>query len=330
MFLKDNTNKCTITDNVLFNNLQPYSLIDFNNNLYIDYNINSEYNSELKPSPNAKQITIKFNLIEDLIRLCGYGSVFNEDSPLHDVWLPLFVDKDSSNIQNKLLSRGTSIEKTQLGIEDFLSFVPKFKNWTVEGSEAPMTTDWILNSPFAGYNAQYGILCWIKYSKESAASSLKSTTFKMLEAFPIGSRLRTNIAGKDSHFIKIDNDKLLILNKDDSTITGTSIEFNIGSNVTSPSEIGNDAKFCLVRPDSDKFYGTKHSVELWIPDGDFYTYLEDEELNYDGKKSSRTYLSPALYNKYIQIYHILTMGEIKFLDQPKLIRKIKLFRRHNH
>lgn len=326
MLLIDNTKHCNIFDQVLFDNLQPYKLIENNNILFIDYVTgNTEYRTSALQSSAAKTVEVRLDLLETLI---SQSSFWSRLSSLYDVWLPVFINKPNNKVNNKLLARGGSIEKTQLGIEKFISFEPKFKDWTLSSDTAPMTVDWITNNALVPFEPQYSLMFWAKYSSQSSTSSLKSTTFRSLESFPVGSRLRTDdTTWNRQHFIKIDQDKLLIINKDDSLISDTNIRFEIGSNVISSSRLAANSKFLLARPDSEQFIGTNNSIEIWVADGDFYSYLQDEDSTYNTTQSSRSYLSPCLYNKYIQIYHILTLNDIKYIDRGKSIRQSRLLKR---
>lgn len=326
MLLIDNTKHCNIFDQVLFDNLQPYKLIENNNTLFIDYTTNNtEYNTSTLQSSAAKTVTLRLDLLETLI---SQNSFWSNITSLYDVWLPVFINQTTSKVDNKLLARGGSIERTQLGIEKFISFEPKLKDWTLDNNTVPMTVDWITNNALIPFEPQYSLMFWVKYSSQSSTSSLKSTAFRSLESFPIGSRLRTDdTTWNRQHFIKIDQDRLLIINKDDSIISDTDIKFDIGSNVISSSQLSANSKFLLTRPDSEQFIGTNNSIEIWVADGDFYSYLQDEDNPYSTTQSSRSYLSPCLYNKYTQIYHILTLDDIKYIDREKSIRRSRLLKR---
>ena len=327
MLLDDHVQKCNIYDKSFIDDLLPYKLIEKkdqtgnNQELYLQYDLNYVEEStldELSTVGNLYKVNID---IGKLVLSFNELYLFNSSSfTLYNTWLPVFIGTNALNtvpiynwINNKAISRGLTVERPQLGIENFLSFTPSFKNWIVS-SEKPtsMSVDWNITPSIVPFDPLYGILCWMKFSNNQDTTSLNSVEYRSIDQFPIGSRLISNDPlFSAQHFIKLDNTTVQIINADDSTFnTNGTITFNSIANKKFVDSFNQNAGglFSLVQPYSNKFF---NNFELWIPDGDFYSYINDEDNPYNGNISSRSYLSPCLFNSYTQIFNILTLDAIK-------------------
>jgi len=317
-FKEDNIDKCTIFNKFLVDDLKPYRLYkpvgqESSPDIYIEYkpdSINTSIFLESKPNirvsdPN-KRIDINLEALESFIN----SSVSADKKLIKDTWFPVFVD-NSTYIVNKPIFGGVSIDNTRLGIENFIKFPAFFQNWTNNGNRVTMSIDWILNSITAPLDATYGLLCWVKYPSPSAAQDITK--------FPKNSRL---VGSNNKEYIKIDDSQVFEINTDSSEFTSNSIIFNDTNSIKSISS--------LSTPSPITFTLKTEIIDYWIPEGDFFAFFNDEEDKdscYSQNISSRSYLSPTLYNKYTQIYHILTLDEIKKLDGGRHLRKSRLLKR---
>lgn len=75
------------------------------------------------------------------------------------IWYPAFITSSSNSVTNSVMSSHGVINNTRLGIENFISFNPSFKNWSTNGS---MVVDWILNNHNMPYPVYYGMMFWFK------------------------------------------------------------------------------------------------------------------------------------------------------------------------
>jgi hypothetical protein len=318
-FKEDNIDKCTIFNKFLVDDLKPYRLYkpvgkESSPDIYIEYkpdSINTSIFLESKPNirvsdPN-KKIDINLEALESFIN----SSVSADKKLIKDTWFPVFVD-NSTYIVNKPIFGGVSIDNTRLGIENFIKFPAFFQNWTNNGNPVTMSIDWILNSITAPLDATYGLLCWVKYPSPSAAQDITK--------FPKNSRL---VGNNNKEYIKIDDNQVFEINTDSSEFTNNSIIFNDTNSIKSISSLSTTSSPVT-------FTLKTEIIDYWIPEGDFFAFFNDEEDKdscYSQNISSRSYLSPTLYNKYTQIYHILTLDEIKKLDGGRHLRKSRLLKR---
>lgn len=301
---KDKSN-CQIFSGSLFDDIKSYRLIEYGGNLNIEYTSNTELNTT--DNSGGQKVNIGISTLQNII-----GNV-------SEAWKPIFVDTNNSSVSNKVIENFNSLNKPRLGIENCISFTPEFKNFTV-APDPVMTVDWLLNTAnqlFPG-TACYGILCWARLSPE--------TTGK-LEKFPNGSRLR-HVGG--GHFIKVSDgseDFLVDVSVDDSKLENNTgdFKFNYGSARKTLEQIGEN-KFTLVNRLTDNLLtnSSGRPIELWIPDGDFFTY-KDYRHNEAGV---RNYISPTLHSAYNRIYNLLTAGDQKpQLDEQLDLVKLRSIKR---
>ena len=251
---KDKSN-CQIFSGSLFDDIASYRLLEYGNNLQIDYSNNTELN--YADSRGGNSVTIDMDNLTELI-----GETFS-------YWKPVFVNDSNSKVRTKIIENFSSMNKPRLGIENCIKFNPQFKNFTVTaGTE--MSVDWLLNTGYKLFSgtACYGILCWAR--KAPVVSGKLST-------FPNGARVR-QVTGKQ--YIKLNDgseDLLVDVNTDDSkleTDKGT-FSFNYGSAKKTLSEVGEDLFYLVDRLTTGLLNDSSgNPVELWIPDGDFFTYKD--------------------------------------------------------
>jgi hypothetical protein len=295
---KDKSN-CQIFSGSLFDDIASYRLLEYGNNLKIDYSNNTELN--YADSRGGNSVTIDIDNLTELI-----GETFS-------YWKPVFVSDSNSKVRNKIIENFSSMNKPRLGIENFIKFNPQFKNFTVTaGTE--MSVDWLLNTGYKLFSgtACYGILCW---ARKSPVVSGKLSTF------PNGARVR-HVTGKQ--YIKLNDgseDLLVDVNADDSkleTDEGT-FSFNYGSAKQTLLEVGEDLFYLVDRLTTGLLNDSSgNPVELWIPDGDFFTYKDFKHTG--GQLGLKNYISPTLYSSYNRIYNALTLR----YDKPRLEDELDL------
>lgn len=316
MFTKNSN--CNIYDKYFIDDLVDHALIDNSAGLYIDYGYASE-TTQAYGSANSQPVSIKEQALFDLINTNIYYNI-KDINVYEDAWIPIFIDQNiaSAYVKQKQLSRGGSIETVRLGIEDFISFEPIFKNWNISPDAFSMTADWIINSDLAPFDPKYGLMFWIKLNQSIYSLINNESTFFKINDFPNNSRLVCNNSQYNSRsFIKIDNETLKFVDQP-----------NVLINV---SDMGSDILFCLDKPFSKNFYSLfNKSVQLWISDGEFFSYFNsdnDEVQSYKSGIASRSYLSPCLFSTYSNIYHQFTLDRIKVaagrpLRETRLLKKL--------
>jgi hypothetical protein len=294
MPLLDNSKQCDIITSSFLEDLQNYSIVG-DNIKWQDNSANLNY-------------TIKnnINLFEN-----------NADGPTS--WTPNFI-QDDNLVDNKLIShygsiKGDSIFSSgRIGIEDFISFTPRFKSWTVSNNN--MVIDWILNRSRSPYTIMYGLNYWKKNSQAITGS---------IESFPLYSKIKHN----NIEYIKLDNSTLRrltvkqnVFNNNADTITFNYTQTNADTQVSS---LGNNITFTLVGSDQAK---------VWIPDGDQLLYfLNRAELdqNFTNNIGTRSYISGSLYKYYNIFYNSLTADEnTQSLTGDRNIKKFRLYKKLAH
>lgn len=314
MFFKDDhIDKCTIFNKFLVDDLKPYRIYGSSSDIYIEYkpdNINTSVFLETKSSATVFDDTSK--IIINSVALDSFikSSISPAQENIKDTWFPIFVN-NSNFIDNKPIFNGVAISNPRIGIENFIKFPAFFQNWTNNGGPVTMSIDWILNSSSSPVDAIYGLLCWIKFPAPSV--------FQNITKFPKNSRLLGN---DTKEYIKINDDLVFEINTDSSEFTNTNISFNDTNSIKSIASLS---------PRQPILFKMKQEVkDYWIPEGDFFAYFdndEDKTKAYTQKISSRSYISPTLYNKYTQIYHILTLKEVKQLNSGRHLRRSRLLKR---
>jgi hypothetical protein len=346
MLLQDTINQCTIFNKFLSDDLIPYQILDLDSGIYINYADGvSDWDlpSFLEKNPqeqttNSVSITIKENIINNLISNNIGGLNFSKSNlraiDYSNVWLPIFITKTDSNnsISTIPVFNNTAIVNSRIGIEDAITFEPKFQNWNLYGGQTPvMSIDWILNSSLAPLSAEYGLLCWIKIISNNV-SSLYPNEFFDLNLFPDHSRLLCS--ANDQQYIKINNQTLFKIDgATTSPLVNGKFLFNQNQNIIEVSSLPADSQFALIRKQyKNAFTYNDLGAELWIPDGEFFAYYDNEnQKNISLQKnipiSSKSYISPTLYSRYAHIYNILTLNEPKNLSRGRHLSKSRLLKK---
>jgi len=293
----------------------------------------------------SKRYTINLNKFRPLLDAAdkNYGSG----------WFPVYVSDDTA-IDNKILSSKGSLLNSnsgllsgRIGIENFITFVPEFQNWTVT-PECKMTSDWVLNRSPVPHYLNSGILCW--------AQQLAPTTYSgNISSFPLSSRVRemnddtTKIHYRDRKLFDTTKDGSLFNSQSSISVTGD-ITFSEITGISMVSGTGWADFDSAVRPAIsiiDEFRRTNvpttGSIDLftastadnlrpnapkyilWIPNGDYFSYYTDKTEALSGN-ITKSYISPSLWSTYNQIYHMLSIKQIKTTN-GKNIRKSRLLKK---
>ena len=241
-------------------------------------------------------------------------------------WTPYIIDSDAQ-VSYKAISHYGSFSNNKdfrtnrLGIEDFITFSPKFKNWSVSGNSV-MTIDWILNRPRSQYAVYGGISCWGKIMPRKTGK---------INQFPVYSKLDYN----NNTYVKVDTNILKRIGDDvgSYSFSPNSISFNydnsgfveLSGTPSQPNGPTIDTIFSL--------NGSEQKV-LWVPDGDqiFYYYNNvEKESNLRQDIGPRSYVSSALYQYYINIYNALTINEkLVNVRDNRSLRKQRLYKKLAH
>ena len=303
---------CIIFDKFLFDDSNPYTLAENNNNLTIRYGeVSNDVIFSLTGLTQAKEYSVT--------------------NVQNDIWYPIFINNDN-NISNKVISRdgayrnaNTNIRSGRLGIENFISFPASLKNWSISGS-AKFSIDWILNQPDMPYYLEYGILCWYK---KIGSQKNNPTVFSTIDKFPIGSRLIKN-GNSNTIYIKLDDDNLYNIGQDDSIINTDSITHSSVALVKLSDIGGSTATFSLAPSTITSESLLSDNSILWIANGDTFSYSDNEQdknYEYSNKIISKSYISASLYSTYSQIYHILTSYKPKNIIEGMHLRQVRLIKK---
>lgn len=321
--LKDTTNKCSIVQRSMIDDLYPYSI--------------SADGSSIAYSNNSSQ-TISYNKLSAIgsLALQSYANI-NDDSMV-DCWLPIIVDNDTY-IDNKMLSDEGSyangnpdLVSGRIGIENFLSFTPSFRNFSNAGQ---MSVDWILNRHNIPYAVYYGIMCWVRRNGTANPMTIGGSAAS-LETFANGTRLKHSSRPNDI-LIKIDNNTLYLVNSQRYTISTTISYANENtfiiqaSSLTDSYSLANTLTKETWTPSATtsstetvngfSISSLTNNVRLWIPDGDciFYYASHAEKISSETRGvPTNGFVSPCLTKFYTNIYRIIT------LDQPRSFAKKNL------
>lgn len=282
MTLLDFSNNCDITTSSFREDLLSYSLKD----------------GKIVWSDGTEQ---EYAISEDIF----------SDSDVNDFWTPVFI-RDDKLINNKLISHygsitgDSSFASGRIGIEDFIIFSPKFKNWNV--SSGSMTIDWILNRSRLPKIVEAGLMYW-KRKKKAIKGPITS--------FPIYSKIKH----KDIIYIKIDNNIIRRIDPDPVAQSVFKADSTLGFNYT--EQDADTSVVDLKPPGSDTepefiLFGSD-DIEVWIPDGDqllYYNTQSEKKRNNIDRIASRSYISGALYKYYNIFYNSLTAKEklVKITD----------------
>ena len=318
-------NSCEFFNESFIENLYPYQFK--NNSIYYDINGSNSYSS------NGTLITSN---IQSLLSLT---------TSVADAWVPYFINRSNSKIINKNLVRSTSIDSVNLGIEEALTFTPNFRDWTVTGS-SKMVVDWIVTPPISPFEPKYGLMFWYK-KREAATGSFK------FDQIPINSIVyasssasyQKTVSTSDSpititlpanaRLMKKSKNVLMILDKDNIKLVGTNIlpsnerkYFSINEYKAYYEGINKKPAELLFsyKPTSN----TQNSSCIFhISEGEAYSYIDKQSIDYKSSIASKTYISPILYDNYRQVYHNLTLNYPKLLETKVINGTINRIPRSN-
>ena len=179
----------------------------------------------------------------------------------------------------------------------------------------------------------------IKYKDDKILNTL---SFNLFTNAPASISLESEF--KDQRAVSLSGDINFLDSSSKISITGTGLSDNQFSPATSrtveyreinsANEIENTtyrkeylslfdkvppAQDAVPSPDDKKYI-------LWIADGDYFSYFADENDSLDINSVSRSYVSPSLWSTYNQIYHMLSLQEIKSIE-GKNVRKSRLLKK---
>lgn len=326
MTLINTVENCEIFDKFLIDDLVSYSLEEDTSGLSVKYTNNQ-----------TSKVTFRDS---DLISLTNIAL---GSSPATNVWYPVFITDDTFMSTKPLSIDGTiknanpSLSSARLGIEDFMTFKPSFQNWATTDSSL-MTVDWVLNQIYLPYSLQYGLLGWVKKILNTTVDFLGNAG--PISQFPIGSRLKVSSGSLSGVvLIKLDNNHLYRVDKDDQFINSSTVVSDLLSlrfdsvALVRLSDLGTDPTFYLSSGSvgSESLFGGTDKTFLWISNGDFFSYFENEQDRQQEQTSnsiiSKSYLSPALYSTYTQIYNVITANEIRRIDRGMNLKKARLVKK---
>jgi len=348
MLINDKINKCTIYNKFFIDDLLSYNLIESQGVLTIEYS-------------DSNKSVVNFSRLEAVVGNIIRSS-FDEKKDKKDCWYPGIITLANSNTYSKNLIKGYAINFDNLGIENAMSFTPRFKNWTTS-VPVVMETDWIINSPVIPFIPKHGILFWYKKNSKLAFKKIEDIPSEV----PIVSRGEYSFVDEETKTTKyisplcilkkINNDTLYIeefppgSDKNDiQSASGRVVVnkkdriFSISQyiNITSPKKENETEESYQERvkkfKDNILFreavynirpFASLLDVDIFISDGETYSYaINDEEMgkNYSQNMATKSYLSVTQYKYYKEIYNLLTIDMVKELDSgidPVYSRRMK-------
>ena len=257
-------------------------------------------------------------------------------------WIPAIINRETDQTKTKLLFRGTQSLSENLGLESAIKIRdPQFKNWKVKNGY--LNSDWVLTSDILPFIPLYGILFWFKRNK-NISGALQSYVPLSADEIPYNSVVSPTknyeydgvSITTSSRLAKKDSDTFYICDYDDYSydpfedINGTSDNpilpaswnryFQISKLLEFNKDIKKeDIKFFIAN--TDPIMPNDPGLNLWIPNGETYSYFnstEEQDESYKNKQASFSYLSPTLSSIYREIYHILTLRYKKRINKFSL------------
>lgn len=322
MLLHDNKNKCTIYDKYFLDDLNPYTIRENNSSLSIDF--------------KSDQRIVTQNI--DISKSINKINTLSVTKPIKDIWYPAFISSSNSELNTKFLFRGVPSISDNIGIEQAVTFSPNFSSWNVSGSHS-MNIDWILTAPLLSFIPKYGILFWYKESslinQELSINNIPENAFiypAQDYTYTDPDTSRTVSITKTTKLLKKTNSILYIIdNKNDIIVTNNSIlpnteyrVFDINKYLKSKKLNADNTKYKIV---GSSLINNRTDLSIHISDGEAYSYWQSDETMEESYKSnicSQSYISPALYPIYREIYHILTLRYKKHIDKKIIDDKINI------
>jgi len=312
MIEKDNVNDCKVFDKYISDDISISKIYLNGDNITIADN-------------DSHQTTVNMGTINGSIKALIDPKLA---AAIPNVWYPIFITKNDSQIKYKNLAVNGVIKSNPLGLEDQISFVPTLNSLRLEG-DAKIVVDWIINSLVTPFTPEYGVLFWFKKKITLPNNDLK---FKIKD-LPIGSTIspentlsysvmtnginNTFSISPATKLIKKDNNKLYILNNSSlrydtskNTVLPNNVldYFSLDAYIESARIANIDSILFTINNTIDSF-GT--DIELWISHGETYSYSNSDEIkinDYSKNIALKSYLSPVLYPQYREIYNTLTSG----------------------
>ena len=309
------TKNCQVYTSLLFNDLKQYKLTEdiANDTIALTYTTGIFAPGS---APAASSVDIKADKLLPII---------NSKTPTggipDDIWLPAFIQNDDL-IDNQEILGARVIGNKVLGIEDMIKInQPKFKNWTFESGESnsSLTTDWIINSNLSSNEIEYGVLFWYKKNSSSNNSSTEYLLSQIPNLSSVISTQNLSYTEAGVSYQITENDYILKLNDTKLLKLDTKQTFDLAKVAEYTSK-----KFKL-RSNTNYLHNTLKDYNLWISNGEFYSYYLNPKDKYDlqthrtRKVPSRSYLSPCLYNIYRSIYNSLTSRDIKKITEDTFV-----------
>jgi len=332
---KNYKKNCIVHDKILCYDLKPHTLVEDATSFKIRYNNTNDGESIATTSTNILKTIMDSNTPDGI-----------SISELDDVWLPAIISHNDY-IYNKETYLNSVIGAKVYGVEELFKFpAVKFNNWDIESGSMDLCVDWIINTNLSAYDVEYGVLFW--YKKNAIHKS--STLYNFDQIIP-GTRIKPNInltykrnnisytiATTDT-VIKIDNNTIKRLDKDSSKFIADPSILDNGSFVFNTNEelelvplsimdSTNGLKF-YIEDNTNYVHDNIKDYDLWISNGEFYSYFIGGKDKYDRqvfsttKLPSRSYLSPSLYHVYRAIYNSLTINRIKTFDGLGSVYKLE-------
>jgi hypothetical protein len=321
MYKIDNTKYCDIFHNSFYQDLEKHSLVDDENgDVFVQYDTVAQ----------KKPVSIKMEAVTGLI----------DSSVEEEVWTPALIS-DENLITHKPFFGKQQIKNTILGAEDAVTFESRFKNWdTEEASNSGfksinMSCNWFISSMLTTIKPEYGVLFW--YKKNSSYSTSGTLPYKDI---PVGTIVswtgsysyKGMTLSSGNYGVKVNSSTISLLNKKSALIQNSTDINATGLNISFNSEIQTVNLEAIT--DTDHFYVLNKGIsytpaqsddpdaptvsasfyDLWIPDGECFSYYETEVGSLRGRanqENSNTYLSPGLFSIYREIYHRLTLRRVK-------------------
>ena len=331
MLLNDQINKCTIYDKFLIDDLLDYTLIENGGALTIQYR-------------GSDSSVVNFGVLEG-VAASLVNSSFDNAKDKRDCWYPAIINLGNSNTHTKNLIKGFSVNFDNLGIEKALSFDAKLKNWN-SSSTLEMSIDWIINSPILPFIPKYGILFW--YKKKSNVNFVRFDDTPL--EVPLLSEREYSYLTSDKQLItirpgyavrKINQDQIYIDEApSENNIKIFSISTYISSIVKQATDETDEQYQQRVKNARDQIrfkklsdnlraFNTLLDTDIYISNGDTYSYTTNEEEmtnNYLNNMAIKSYVSITQYPYYKEIYDLLTIDQIKKINQgidPVVSRRLK-------
>ncbi len=287
----------------------------------------------------------KNSSVDMSVALAAIGKLI-KDVGEKDCWIPAIINRETDQTKTKLLFRGTQSLSENLGLESAIKIRdPQFKNWKVKNGY--LNSDWVLTSDIVPFIPLYGILFWFKRNK-NISGALQSYVPLSADEIPYNSIVSpTKNYEYDgvsittaSRLAKKDSDTFYICDYDDYSydpfedINGTSdnpilpASWNRYFQISKLLELNKDLdkediKFFITN--TDPIIRNDPGLNLWIPNGEMYSYFystEEQDESYKNRRASFSYLSPTLSSIYREIYHILTLRYKKHINKFSLDSQI--------